>query len=113
MRRIPWRREFDSDGDGHRVRLLKRTIDNDRYPLSPRLDPLKAILGQIVRRHATLKTLCIMEGRRVRERSASWARRNRPRLVWRPGESRRSLPTHPSQARGVQEPAEHAAALRA
>jgi hypothetical protein len=28
------------------VRLLKRTIDNDRYPLSPRLAPLKAILAK-------------------------------------------------------------------
>jgi len=29
------------------TRLLKHTIDNDRYPLVPRLDPLKAILAKI------------------------------------------------------------------
>jgi len=29
------------------VRLPKRAIDNDRYPLAPRLDPLKAILAKI------------------------------------------------------------------
>jgi hypothetical protein len=27
--------------------LLSRTIDNDRYPLSPRVQTLKAILGKI------------------------------------------------------------------
>jgi hypothetical protein len=26
------------------IRLLKRTLDDDRYPLGPRLYPLKAIL---------------------------------------------------------------------
>ena len=29
------------------TRLLKRTLDTDRFPLSPRLDPLKAILAKI------------------------------------------------------------------
>jgi hypothetical protein len=29
------------------VRLLKHTLDNDRYPLSPRLRPLKSILAKI------------------------------------------------------------------
>jgi hypothetical protein len=29
------------------ARLLSRTIDDDRYPLSPRIQPLKAILGKI------------------------------------------------------------------
>jgi hypothetical protein len=29
------------------VRLPKRAIDNDRYPLAPRLDPLKAILAEL------------------------------------------------------------------
>jgi len=29
------------------VRLLRDTIDNDRYPLSPRIQMLKAILGKI------------------------------------------------------------------
>ena len=29
------------------LRLVKRTIDEDRYPLSPRLDPLKAILAKL------------------------------------------------------------------
>ena len=28
-------------------RLLTRTIDDDRYPLSPRIQTLKAILGKI------------------------------------------------------------------
>jgi hypothetical protein len=27
--------------------LLSRTIDNDRYPLSPRVQTLKAILGKL------------------------------------------------------------------
>jgi len=27
------------------IALLKRTLDNDRYPSSPRLNPLKAILA--------------------------------------------------------------------
>jgi len=27
--------------------LLRRTIDSDRYPLSPRLAPLKAILAKL------------------------------------------------------------------
>jgi hypothetical protein len=27
--------------------LLRRTIDDDRYPLSPRIQTLKAILGKI------------------------------------------------------------------
>jgi hypothetical protein len=27
--------------------LLRRTIDNDRFPLSPRIQTLKAILGKI------------------------------------------------------------------
>jgi len=27
--------------------LLKRTIEEDRYPLSPRLHPLKAILAKL------------------------------------------------------------------
>jgi hypothetical protein len=29
------------------ARLLRRTIDEDRYPLSPRIQTLKAILGKI------------------------------------------------------------------
>jgi hypothetical protein len=29
------------------VRLVKRAIDTDGYPLSPRLDPLKAILAKL------------------------------------------------------------------
>jgi hypothetical protein len=29
------------------IRLLRDTIDGDRYPLSPRLAPLKAILAKI------------------------------------------------------------------
>jgi hypothetical protein len=29
------------------ARLLRRTIDNDRYPLSPRVQTLKAILAKI------------------------------------------------------------------
>jgi hypothetical protein len=29
------------------ARLLSRTIDDDRYPLSPRIQTLKAILGKI------------------------------------------------------------------
>jgi hypothetical protein len=29
------------------TRLLRRTIDGDRYPLSPRLAPLKAILAKV------------------------------------------------------------------
>jgi hypothetical protein len=29
------------------IRLLKRTLDYDRYPLAPRLDPLKAILAKL------------------------------------------------------------------
>ena len=29
------------------VQLLRRTIGDDRYPLSPRLAPLKAILAKI------------------------------------------------------------------
>jgi hypothetical protein len=29
------------------VRLLRRAIDEARYPLSPRLDPLKAILAKL------------------------------------------------------------------
>jgi hypothetical protein len=29
------------------VSLLRRTIDDDRYPLSPRIQPLKAILAKI------------------------------------------------------------------
>jgi hypothetical protein len=29
------------------ARLLKTTIDEDRYPLSPRIQTLKAILGKI------------------------------------------------------------------
>jgi len=29
------------------VRLLRRTIDDDHYPLSPRIQTLKAIVGKI------------------------------------------------------------------
>jgi hypothetical protein len=29
------------------VRLLRRTIDDDRYPMSPRLAPLRAILAKL------------------------------------------------------------------
>jgi hypothetical protein len=29
------------------AKLLRRTIDDDRYPLSPRIQTLKAILGKI------------------------------------------------------------------
>jgi hypothetical protein len=29
------------------ARLLRHTIDEDRYPLSPRLTPLKAILAKL------------------------------------------------------------------
>jgi hypothetical protein len=29
------------------ARLLRRTIDDDRYPMSPRLAPLKAILAKL------------------------------------------------------------------
>jgi hypothetical protein len=29
------------------AQLLRRTIDDDRYPMSPRLAPLKAILGKL------------------------------------------------------------------
>ena len=29
------------------VRLLKRTLDTDRYPLVPRLAPLKSILAKL------------------------------------------------------------------
>jgi hypothetical protein len=29
------------------ARLLRRTIDEDRYPLSPRLAPLRAMLAKI------------------------------------------------------------------
>ena len=29
------------------TRLLSRTIDDDRYPLSPRIQTLKAVLGKI------------------------------------------------------------------
>ena len=29
------------------TRLLKNTIDHDRYPLSPRLGPLKTILARL------------------------------------------------------------------
>jgi hypothetical protein len=29
------------------ARLLRRTIDNDRYPLSPRIQTLKAVLEKI------------------------------------------------------------------
>jgi hypothetical protein len=30
------------------IRLLERTLDDDRYPLAPRLDPFKAILVKLV-----------------------------------------------------------------
>jgi hypothetical protein len=29
------------------ITLLKRTLDNARFPLAPRLDPLKAILAKL------------------------------------------------------------------
>jgi hypothetical protein len=29
------------------IRVLSTTIDNDRYPLSPRIQTLKAILGKL------------------------------------------------------------------
>jgi hypothetical protein len=29
------------------IRLLRRTIDEDRYPLSPRVAPLKAVLAKL------------------------------------------------------------------
>jgi hypothetical protein len=29
------------------AQLLRRTIEDDRYPMSPRLPPLKAILGKL------------------------------------------------------------------
>jgi hypothetical protein len=29
------------------AQLLRRTIEDDRYPMSPRLVPLKAILGKL------------------------------------------------------------------
>jgi hypothetical protein len=29
------------------IRLVRRAIDDDRYPLAPRLDPLKAILAKL------------------------------------------------------------------
>jgi hypothetical protein len=32
------------------TQLLRRTIDEDRYPLSPRLAPLRAILDSSIRR---------------------------------------------------------------
>jgi hypothetical protein len=37
-----------SDSETHALAtLLRRTIDNDRFPLSPRIQMLKAILGKI------------------------------------------------------------------
>jgi len=39
--------DFTDDEVAALVRLLKHTIEGDRYPLSPRLDPLKAILAKI------------------------------------------------------------------
>jgi hypothetical protein len=29
------------------VRLVRKTLDEDRYPLAPRLDPLKSILAKL------------------------------------------------------------------
>ena len=29
------------------IRLVRRAIDDDRYPMAPRLDPLKAILAKL------------------------------------------------------------------
>ena len=32
---------------GTLIKLVRRTIEEDRFPLSPRLDPLKAILAKL------------------------------------------------------------------
>ena len=29
------------------IRLVRRAIDDDRYPMAPRLDPLKALLAKL------------------------------------------------------------------
>jgi hypothetical protein len=39
--------ELSDDEAAARAQHLKRAIDSDRYPLSPRLTPLKAILAKI------------------------------------------------------------------
>ena len=41
--------QFDLSDDEVRllIRLLRRAIDEDRYPMAPRLAPLKAILAKL------------------------------------------------------------------
>jgi hypothetical protein len=39
--------DLDDEEAGVLVALLMRTITDDRYPLSPRRDPLKAILAKL------------------------------------------------------------------
>ncbi len=50
------------------ARLLSETIDADRYPLSPRIQLLKAILGKI--RPEPAREPCYIENR-TRRRTAS------------------------------------------
>jgi hypothetical protein len=42
-------RELNDEQVAALARLLSRTIDDDRYPLSPRIVALKEILGQLWR----------------------------------------------------------------
>jgi hypothetical protein len=39
--------DLSDDETAALARLLRRTIDEDRYPLSPRLAPLRAILAKL------------------------------------------------------------------
>jgi hypothetical protein len=39
--------DLTDEGTDALARLLSRTIDNDRYPLSPRVQTLKGILAKI------------------------------------------------------------------
>jgi hypothetical protein len=41
--------DLTSDATAALARLLRRTIENARYPLSPRLAPLRAFLAKIGR----------------------------------------------------------------
>jgi hypothetical protein len=43
--------DLNDDEAAALARLLRRTIDDDRYPMSPRLAPLRAILAKLNRRN--------------------------------------------------------------
>jgi hypothetical protein len=44
---VPAPLDLTDDERAALVRLIRRALDDDRYPLSPRLDPLKSILAKL------------------------------------------------------------------